>query len=318
MLKESYGSVVQVHRAFNAVIQDLGRVGYEHVGVARGGAADVFSMRAANILVGNPPGAPLIEVTDSAFEFRAETPTTIAVTGARSRVLLDSDVQVPQWESVAVPGGVIVSIEPPVHGYRIYIAFSGGLRAERLLGSVSPLPPEGFRQDAEAGSLLRTGQAARPPLPRGARRILGSLPTQLVEAETVRMMQSSQADFFDHMDRLCSEPFIMSHRSNAVGARFTGTTPVRSDSREIMSRSVPIGSIEIPASGELIVLLRNRLITAGYPVPAVIARSDIDAVAQLRPGTEIRFQPIDEAASRQLLFAQETALDHLASHTGQI
>jgi allophanate hydrolase subunit 2 len=36
-------------------VQDLGRIGYQRLGIPVGGALDALSLRAANLLVGNPP-----------------------------------------------------------------------------------------------------------------------------------------------------------------------------------------------------------------------------------------------------------------------
>ena len=44
-------------------VQDLGRAGYQRCGVPVAGAADAAALRAANFLVGNPPGAAGLECT---------------------------------------------------------------------------------------------------------------------------------------------------------------------------------------------------------------------------------------------------------------
>lgn len=308
------GAGVRVTESFGAVLQDLGRAGHEKGGVSRSGASDTFSSRFANIAVGNEPGAPCVEVTGSAFAFDADMPVIVAVTGARSTVWVDGDVRVPQWEPVTVPAGTRVRVDPPTHGYRTYLAFAGGIRAERFLDSVSPLPASGFLNAVEAGDVLALGtERVRPPVASGAASVARPFVARMLGADRIGVLETSQTAMFAGMDRLYSHEFVMSGHSNAVGARFDGETPVRFDDRELMSRSVPIGSIEIPSAGELIALLRGRLITAGYPVPAVIAKTDIDVVAQLEPGAVVRFEHIDEQEARDRLMRQEVALRGLAA-----
>lgn len=304
---------LHVLESFGAVLQDLGRVGHEHGGVNRGGASDTFSSRFANLLVGNPADAPLLEITGTAFAFETDAPVVLAVTGARAEVLLDGDVRMPQWEAFAVPAGMRTVIAAPTLGYRTYLAVAGGFVAERLLGSVAPLPPSAFVNLVETGAPLEVaGPALRPSAPRGGVAFARPLLDRLQGGAAIGVLETRQTAMFEGMERLYDREYVMSGRSNAVGARFEGKTPVRSDPRELMSRSVPIGAIEIPSAGELIALLRGRLITAGYPVPAVIAKADIDLVAQLAPGTRVRFERIDEAEARWRLLQQELALRELA------
>ncbi|HDQ72777.1 MAG TPA: hypothetical protein ENN19_11885, partial [Chloroflexi bacterium] len=66
----------------STTVQDLGRYGYERFGVPVAGAMDPFALRAANHLVGNPPGAAALEVTIAGPRLRATEKCLIAVTGA--------------------------------------------------------------------------------------------------------------------------------------------------------------------------------------------------------------------------------------------
>jgi biotin-dependent carboxylase-like uncharacterized protein len=304
---------LRVVASFGAVLQDQGRIGHEHGGVNRSGASDIFSSRFANLVVGNDAGAAVVEITGAAFAVVTAAPIIIAVTGARAEVLIDGDVRVPQWEAVSLPAGARLDIAAPRTGYRTYLATAGGFAADRLLGSVSPLPPAAFLNAVELEQELSVaGPPKGAPAPRGATALARTFLDRLDRGDPVGVLETTQTAMFEGMERLYSEEFTMSGRSNAVGARFEGYTPVRSDPRELVSRSVPIGSIEIPSAGELIALLRGRLVTAGYPVPAVIAKADIDLVAQLTPGTTTRFARIDETEARWRLLQQELALRELS------
>ncbi len=263
--------------------------------------------------MGNSAAAPVVEITGSAFAVVTAAPTVVSVTGARAEVRIDGDVRMPQWEALALPAGIRLDIAAPTRGYRTYFAVAGSFAAEPLLGSVAPLPPAAFLHAVAAGQELALAEGPRGrPAPRGASRLARPLLDRLDRGDRVGVLETSQTAMFEGMERLFTEEFTMSGRSNAVGARLDGYTPVRSDARELVSRSVPIGAIEIPSAGELIALLRGRLVTAGYPVPAVIAKADIDLVAQLAPGTKTRFERIDETEARWRLLQQELALRELS------
>lgn len=307
----------RVVESFGALLQDLGRTGHEKGGINRSGASDTFSSRFANLVVGNTPDAACVEITGTGFSIDTDVALTIAVTGARATVWLDGDVRLPQWEAVTVPAGVRIRLDPPSDGYRSYLAIAGGIRAERFFDSVSPLPAFGFRNAVEAGDVLLPGTAAvGPPVDRGAAALARPFVERLAAAPLIGVLETVQTAMFSGMERLWENEFVMSGRSNAVGARFTGNTPVRSDHRELVSRSVPIGSVEIPSEGELIALLRGRLITAGYPVPAVIAKADLDLAAQLAPGAVVRFDRIEETEARFRLVEQEITIRRLAGPAG--
>ena len=68
-------------------------------------------------------------------------------------------------------------------------------------------------------------------------------------------------------------PWEVAPESDHVGLRLAGEAPRRTHAAEILSRGVPVGAVEIPPSGGLLVLLRGRLVTAGYPVADFVQRA---------------------------------------------
>src|SRR6266446_2160078 len=67
----------------HTTVQDLGRIGYQHIGVPVSGALDGFGLRLANALVGNLQGMAVLEILGSgpSFEIAADT-ARIALVGA--------------------------------------------------------------------------------------------------------------------------------------------------------------------------------------------------------------------------------------------
>lgn len=64
-----------------STIQDEGRAGYYHLGIPPSGAMDQYSYYAANLLVGNPKNAAVIECTFLAPEMKFNCDAIIAITG---------------------------------------------------------------------------------------------------------------------------------------------------------------------------------------------------------------------------------------------
>src|SRR5690606_29435919 len=96
-------------------VQDLGRVGWAHLGVPRAGALDRAAARLANRLVGNPEGAAVLETTLGGVTVRALRSLTFAVTGADAAVWVGRRA-VSHGLAVTVPAGAVVSVGPARQG----------------------------------------------------------------------------------------------------------------------------------------------------------------------------------------------------------
>ena len=299
-----------------ASVQDLGRPGHGHLGVPENGAADGWAAQVANVLTGNPAEAPLIEITGSELMLTADADLLIAVTGAASAVLVAGVVQ-PVWEPLVVPAGWMITIPAPQLGLRSYLAVNGCLDAPRVLGSVAPDRLLGTGRSLRTGDTLHSRSdfvglhhpfADIPlfrlgfPVPR--------IPRPLI-IETTRGPDASE--FADHVDGTIGAEYEVSSQSDGIGLRLLGPTPQRTGSSEILSRGVPVGAIEVPPAGGLLLLLRGRLVTAGYPVLAVATLDSIDRLGQAWPGDRIRFDLVDANRARETHRRRHRQLDTLAT-----
>jgi biotin-dependent carboxylase-like uncharacterized protein len=266
-------------------IQDLGRPGYAHLGVARSGALDAPALAQANALVGNPEGAAGLETTLTGVSLRAEAPLTLAVTGAVAPITVDGE-PVAFGAPVAVPDGALLEVGPARSGVRSYVAVAGGIRVARVLGSrstdtLSGLGPPPMRP----GFVLPLGAPAGAPAPEAVS------PVEVPEELTLRVRMGPRHDWFSvpARDAIVSQPYVLSVKSNRVGARLSGPPLTRATPGELPSEGLVLGAIQVPADGQPLVFLADHPTTGGYPVIAVVERADLPLLAQARPGTSIRF-----------------------------
>ncbi len=281
-------AVLDVECAGYAVVQDLGRPGFAGLGIAVNGALDQNAARTANILVGNAEGAPLIEVTGSDLTLRARTGVLIAVTGAAGVVLIDGHRQ-PSWETLYAHAGSRIVIPNPAVGFRSYFAVSGEIAAERVLGSVAPDPLLGAGRRLFDGDRVQL-RAMRPIVPRdelGALFRMGAARTPLRGRAAIDVTEGPDLDRLAVGGRALDAVWRVLPQSDHVGMRLDGPAIAQTSMAEIASRGVPIGAVEVPPAGGVIVLLRGRLVTAGYPVVAVVTTLSLDTLAQVRPGDEV-------------------------------
>jgi len=81
----------------------------------------------------------------------------------------------------------------------------------------------------------------------------------------------------------------VSPSSNRVGVRLEGPRIERIRHEELLSEGVVTGALQVPPSGQPILLLHDHPTTGGYPVLGVVHTDDLPLVGQLRPGQPVSF-----------------------------
>ena len=300
---------LRILQASHAVVQDLGRRRVSHFGVSANGAADEYSARIANVLVGNLQSDPLIEVLASSLSFTTTERTAVAVTGAPADITLDGS-EAPAWAPFRVPAGSTVTIGNVHSGLRSYVAIAGELHAPRFLDSVAPDRALGFGCHLQANTALGYE-------PRTAWREIDSLARSRVQPEfgspwTLDVCVGPEWDEFGSIrDDILSATLDVHPQSNHVGTRLTGTLPTMKLAGELSSRGVAIGAVEITPAQELVMLHRGRSITAGYPVVLVVTAAALSNAGQLRPSDQVRFRLISPDRAVKDYRRQRSLIDGL-------
>ncbi|WP_028921676.1 biotin-dependent carboxyltransferase family protein [Pseudonocardia acaciae] len=286
------GEALAVHLAGRAAVTDLGRPGMAGHGIPVNGAADQYSARMANILVGNDERAALIEITATDLVVSASRPALVAVTGAPATLTV-AGVAHPRWQPLCVDADQPVAITQINSGLRAYLAVRGRLDAPRVFGSCAPDPVLGVGRWLAEDDRLGVDSDYEPvshPLTQPVLRV-GDEPPWPSDPWTVDLVEGPDLDFFaDPLAVLESGEYVVGSRSNHIGIRLEGPRPTRLRDAEILSRGSPLGALEVPPVGELLVLQRGRPITAGYPVVAVVTRWSSSLLGQARPGQRLRLR----------------------------
>ncbi|MFD6938454.1 biotin-dependent carboxyltransferase family protein [Streptomyces goshikiensis] len=273
-------------------VQDRGRPGWAHLGVPRSGALDAGAHALANRLVGNPVDAATLETTLDGVALRALAPVTVAVTGAPCAVRA-SGRPVAWGEPVWLPGGAELEVGRAESGLRSYVAVRGGFGVPAVLGSratdlLSGLGPPVLA----AGTLLPLGPPGRDPA-RGADGA-GAAGAGAAGSELVLPLRlGPRADWFtaESIAGLWRSGYRVSALSNRIGLRTEAGPPLRrARGGELPSEGMVLGAVQVPPDGLPVVFLADHPVTGGYPVIGVIPEGPpLDAAAQARPGTGVRF-----------------------------
>jgi len=294
-------------------VQDLGRWGHQGSGVPVAGPMDAYSHRAANRLAGNDEGAAALEITLIGPELHANGDVTCAIAGAEFTVMVD-DVAAPLHAAFRIPAGAVLRFRARHAGARATLAAHGGFAVEGLFGSratslISRIGPFGGRALA-AGDVLPVGEAASSPGPSALRQpppLALSLPRG---GARLRVIPGPHESRFTSaaFDTLFSSRYSVTPSSNRMGYRLQGPPLAHARGADLLSDATPIGSLQVPASGQPILLMADRQTTGGYPRIGTVITADLAAAGQLAPGDWIEFVPCTRFAAIDALKRQRARL----------
>lgn len=296
-------------------VQDLGRYGYERFGVPASGAMDAFALRAANALVGNPAEAAALEIGLDGVTLTASEAVLIAVTGAGEVSVRINGRALPAWSALFVRARESVKVVKPGAGWA-YLAVRGGIEVPLVLGSRATYLRGRF--GGLEGRALRAGDTlpiGRPVDARWAVDLAGrTLPAEARprygDPATVEVIPGPQLGRFSHeaLARFLSETFTVSAESDRMGYRLSGPSLAPGEA-DLISEAMPLGAIQVPASGQPLVMLADRPTTGGYPKIATIIRADVPLLAQCPPDTgRVRFRTTTLEAAQAKYRAQLASL----------
>jgi antagonist of KipI len=321
-----------VHRpGLLTTVQDLGRWGHQSSGVPVAGPMDWFAHRLANLVIGNASDAAVLEITVMGPTLECETAARIAITGAPFVIRVNGSSR----ESPLVIdacAGTIIEFGECLAGARGYLAVSGGIEVPVVLGSRSTdlrARFGGFEGRAlQIGDRLRVGTTAAPSglrhtgtggsMPRVRQLpLLGSVPARGTLAP-LRVLsgpaagESSQEAF----RALLAGTYRVSSRSDRMGYRLEGGNMTRSASGAIITAPTVMGLVQLPPSGELVLLMADRQTTGGYAAVAVVIAADLPVAGQLAPGHALQFLPCTETEARRAVADAEARLARLEASVG--
>jgi len=290
-------------------VQDLGRWGFQSRGVPVSGALDWYSHRLANHLLGNDRHMATLEVTLMGPHVRFEAAAAFAVTGAEFRLTLD-DVPVEMNRAIEATAGSVLKFGERLRGARAYVAVAGGVNVPQVLGSRSThvLTSMGGHE----GRALRAGDV----LKKGSGGVFGTmraenpsrplfLPLPFAPFGAKLRAVPSDEPLFAH---IASQRFQVSPRSDRMGYRLVGAKIADAPSGELISTAVPTGAIQVPPTGEPILLMNDHATTGGYAIAGTVITADLPLAGQLAPGDWIEFEACSIETANAELRRREIAL----------
>ncbi|MEO1065983.1 MAG: biotin-dependent carboxyltransferase family protein [Pseudomonadota bacterium] len=294
----------------HTTIQDLGRVGYLAVGVPPSGALDPFALRLANKLVGNPENAACLECVHTGAELKVNADgVRVALVGEGCTLeILDSGAgDIANGRSVLLKRDTKFRLSPLRGSACAYLAVHGGFAVEPCLGSLSTYTRGGF--GGLAGRTLRTGDKIpllkTEPSAGDDQQVVKTDFFDIGKEIIIRVVLGPQDDHFTKagIETFLSKPFKISSTSDRMGARLDGDGIELTNFENFVSDGISTGAIQVPGSGQPIILLKDHQTSGGYPKIATVISADLPLLGRARIGTTLNFKAVDvtsaEAARRE-------------------
>lgn len=304
--------------------QDLGRIGFQHLGVPVGGPMDEVSHRLANLAVGNDAAAAALEITLMGPTLQFERDAVIAWAGADFAPATEAGL-IPPLQPHRVRAGEVLTFGARQYGLRAYLAVAGGYALQSFMGSQSTNMRVGL--GGHAGRALRKGDhVALAPQPSSMRtrdvaRWIAQHPESRLfldscaeRTDSIRVLPGREwAQFTDEARRLLTQSaFRLSPHSDRMGYRLEGAVLQRSDMADILSESVGFGTMQVPPDGQPIILMADRQSVGGYPRVAQVAAVDWPRLTQVLPGDPLTFSWTSLDTAQHLLLARSRLLRAVA------
>lgn len=305
-------------------VQDLGRYGYAAQGFQESGACDKYSLKLANLLVGNTFGAAGLEFTLKGGTIRFTAPEVIAVTGADMRPELNG-IPAPMFVPLHVKSGDVLTMGMAVSGLRGYLAAAGGIQVPVVMGSrstnlkcrigglegralrdgdtlqsgteVSGLHKKGWKDRKRHGTAEAKEQQQKLWSDDETVRWLSrsSTPYRIMGEACIVMLRTvpgPQTEAFTQEGVRTFERSIytLTADSNRMACKLSGPEVETVHGSDIISDGIVEGSVQVASDGRPIVMLADHQTTGGYAKIGTVISTDIPALAQLKPGDPVAFK----------------------------
>ena len=288
------------------LFQDRGRFGAHNLGLTTGGPLDPLAYDWANRLLGNDHNATCLEVSFGGLSLEANVDTAIAITGAKKPCKINGK-DLAQWQTHSIRKGDLLELGFASEGVRAYLAVADGFDVSPSFGSSSTVVRE------KIGGIHGDKLQAGDNLPCSAN---STNSHQKLEEEhqpdygkqaTLRVVKGYQQAVFDHIQqwRFFNTDYQVTERSDRMGFRLEGEV-IHSTIVGMLSEGICHGAIQIPADGQPIVLMNDRQTIGGYPKIGSVIPLDTARLAQLTPGSTVRFEAISQEQAHNLHWLEKS------------
>jgi len=300
----------------HSLIQDLGRFGYQHLGITPGGPADLHAYLWANKLLSNSSNMASIEIHYGLMSLKVLVDSRIAICGAEFGVTINNKPAF-NWQTHHVKAGDMIQYGGAKTGKCGYFAILGGLQTEKNHQSRSTVIRDALSPITStplyAGQTLPiTTQCAKTPTAElqmkktVPRHYIPNYSTPL----TLGLLPCYQWQLLKpkQQQQLLTTRYQISSQANRMGYQLIGKM-IADLPTKFSSEGIALGSVQLPANGLPIILLQDRQTIGGYPKAGVISALDCGKLSQRQQGADVTFRLDNPLVSRYKMHAFKRFFD---------
>ena len=306
-MSENYFEVIRA--GINTTFQDNGRKNLNHIGIPASGAIDKRNYKLVNKILNNDINHPALE-----FAYQGPKliyygePISIAVTGDVNFKLIRKDIETEGkcYESITIENNDeidLISTNKSVYGY---FSVTAKFQIDYQWKSCSTNTKANI--GANNGKKLENSQKLHVlDIKEITKRSINYINTRI---ENIRVIRGTNFDYFskEAQQNFFNEEFYVTKLSDRMGMRLEGKKLENVVNTNIKSEGLVKGVIQVPADGNPIIMLSDHGTIGGYPKIATVISADFDKLAQLPPGSKIKFKEVNlnDAETIFKLYEMET------------
>ena len=306
-MSENYFEVIRA--GINTTFQDNGRKNLNHIGIPASGAIDKRNYKLVNKILNNDINHPALE-----FAYQGPKliyygePISIAVTGDVNFKLIRKDIETEGkcYESITIENNDeidLISTNKSVYGY---FSVKAKFQIDYQWKSCSTNTKANI--GANNGKKLENSQKLHVfDIKEISKRSINYINTRI---ENIRVIRGTNFDYFskEAQQNFFNEEFNVTKLSDRMGMRLEGKKLENVVNTNIKSEGLVKGVIQVPADGNPIIMLSDHGTIGGYPKIATVISADFDKLAQLPPGSKIKFKEVNLSDAETIfkLYEMET------------
>ncbi len=306
-MSENYFEVIRA--GINTTFQDNGRKNLNHIGIPASGAIDKRNYKLVNKILNNDINHPALEFAYQGPKliYHGE-PISIAVTGDVNFKLIRKNIETEGkcYESITIENNDeidLISTNKSVYGY---FSVTAKFQIDYQWKSCSTNTKANI--GANNGKKLENSQKLHVlDIKEISKRSINYINTRI---ENIRVIRGTNFDYFskEAQQNFFNEEFNVTKLSDRMGMRLEGKKLENVVNTNIKSEGLVKGVIQVPADGNPIIMLSDHGTIGGYPKIATVISADFDKLAQLPPGSKIKFKEVNLSDAETIfkLYEMET------------
>lgn len=296
------------------LVSDAGRWGYQHEGVPVGGVLDPFSFTVGNWALGNHDNMACLELMGQ-FDFVCAKPCRVFLANRGAKALLNNK-PVLCGKILNLQEGDVLRTQPPGLGFWNMLCLQGGVDVPLVMGSRSTCLAAGFGgsqgRALQVGDEIHAGHVFTSAIAEQLRLALPLATTDSTGRLVVHCLAGSEFELLteDSQHLFCTQTHLLGDQSSRMGYRLEGVLATLSFKRAMTLRSHAVhpGLVQLPPSGQPVVLLSECQVTGGYPRIAAVLSCDLWKFAHLVSGQGVHWVVVDAAQAQRLQLQHDKEL----------